>query len=158
MESLGLLYQRYLELVYGVCLKYLQDTAAAEDATMDIFTELVRKLPNQQIRSWRPWLYVFTKNHCLMALRKQKSAGRFKADPEEIMQSEPILHPFTEENDQKEKTFRNLEICLETLVAEQKRCIRLFYLEEKSYKEIARQTDWPLGSVRSYIQNGRRNL
>ena len=51
---LGQLYARYLELLYGLCLKYLRDAGRAEDATMDIYEQLVTKLRKHEVDSaWR---------------------------------------------------------------------------------------------------------
>ncbi|HRD81774.1 MAG TPA: sigma-70 family RNA polymerase sigma factor [Saprospiraceae bacterium] len=155
MEALGLVYQRYMELVYGVCLKYLQNEAEAEDAVMTIFEEVAAKAPKSEVREFRPWLYVLAKNHCLMALRK---AGRHflqSSDPA-LMQSDAFWHPDMEGDE--EAVLARLQKCMEQLTAQQKRCIDLFYLQGKSYKDIADEDGEELGKVRSHIQNGRRNL
>jgi RNA polymerase sigma-70 factor (ECF subfamily) len=47
---------------------------------------------------------------------------------------------------------------LEELGKEQKLCVILFYLEKRSYQEIALTTGYTLMQVKSYIQNGKRNL
>jgi RNA polymerase sigma factor (sigma-70 family) len=155
MEALGLVYQRYMELVYGVCLKYLQNEAEAEDAVMSIFEELAAKAAKSEVREFRPWLYVLAKNHCLMALRK---AGRHflqSSDPA-LMQSADLWHPDTEGDE--EAVLARLQKCMEQLSAQQKRCVDLFYLQGKSYKDIADADGEEIGKVRSHIQNGRRNL
>jgi RNA polymerase sigma-70 factor (ECF subfamily) len=51
-----------------------------------------------------------------------------------------------------------LEKCIETLGDEQKQCVKLFYLQEKCYKEITESTGFDMNKVKSYIQNGKRNL
>lgn len=154
MDVLGILYERYVELVYGVCLKYFKDAALAEDAVMNIFEELVTKVKKYEIQNFRPWLHVLTKNHCLMQLRKKKIVVSF--DPQ-LMQSDEIVHPnYGESSENGEE--KALKGCIEKLPDEQKQCVTWFYLEEKSYKDIAKMTDLELGKVRSYIQNGRRNL
>jgi len=155
---LATLFQRYTELIYGVCLKYLQDPPSAEDAVLGIYEQLHKKLPQQKIDNFRPWLYVFTKNYCLMQIRKEKK-GQFisTADPQ-LMQSDLLWHPVSEESKDSEQKFQNLDHCIEQLSIEQRHCIHLFYLKEKSYKEVAELTQRPLGKVRSFIQNGRRNL
>ena len=47
---------------------------------------------------------------------------------------------------------------MELLNPEQKQTVELFYLQEKSYKEIVDQTGFSMNDVKSYIQNGKRNL
>lgn len=150
------LYLRYYELVYGVALKYLPGAEAAKDAVMNIYTELLQKLPGQQIRSFKSWLYVFVRNHCLMQLRTDKKMPVDHEEPETFMQSGNFLH-HDDEND-KEAIFKLLEDCIKKLPEEQKQSIELFYLQSKSYQEVADKTGHEWNKVRSLIQNGRRNL
>ena len=155
LKVLAGLYQRYMDLVYGVCLKYLEDPEAARDAVMQVFEELVTKLRSHEVDRFRSWLHVLAKNHCLMQLRAQKKFRSTELDPE-IMQSADEWHP--EGRPDKEGQLTRLEDCIGGLPEEQRESIRLFYLEQRSYNEITTLTglDWNL--VRSRIQNGRRNL
>ncbi len=152
---LGVLLERYTELVYGVCIKILQDENEAQDAFMGIFEKLIVKAKTQDIKSFRPWLHVLTKNHCFEILRKRKRQLTVSyEDP--FVQSEPFEHPFSEDLSlEREKALKQ---CIKTLNEQQKECIRLFYFEGKSYVEIAEMKAVALGKIRSNIQNGRRNL
>lgn len=156
MAALGQLYDRYLELVYGLCLKYLKEEAKAEDAVMNIFEELAQKAAKHDIKQFRSWLYVLAKNFCLMQLRKESKQFQLSYDSN-FMQSEAFLHPMDEvvEGDEREN---KLQGCLDQLSDEQKQCIDLFYYQGKSYKEIADMKTEEVGRIRSHIQNGRRNL
>lgn len=155
LAVLGELYQRYMELVYGVCLKYFKETERAKDSVMLIFEELVTKLKKHEVENFRAWLHQLTKNHCLMQLRTPKNLKtvEFKV---EIVQSEENVHLNGEL--EKEENFEKLEYCLTTLTSEQQQVIRLFYLENKCYNEIVAITGHEWNQVRSFIQNGRRNL
>ncbi len=160
LEVLGVLYERYVELVYGVCLKYFKEKTKAEDGVIAIFEILVEKVRTQEIRQFRPWLHVVAKNHCLMQLRKKDRTVSFDdmlpTTQAAVVQSAGVLHPvdaFEEDGEQ-----LALKKCIEGLPPQQKHCVEQFYFEEKSYKEIADLTGDDLGLVRSYIQNGRRNL
>ena len=153
--TLASLYLRYSELVYGVCLKYLSDAETAKDAVMTIYTELVQKLPHQQINHFKSWLYVMAKNHCLMQLRTRSRMRTVEFQPE-VVQSEEFMH--LDGVLEKEAEFKKLEGCLETLGDEQRKAVRLFYLDGKCYNEISDTTNWDWNKVRSLIQNGRRNL
>jgi RNA polymerase sigma-70 factor, ECF subfamily len=155
LEYLGTLYERYTELVYGVCLKILKNEAAAQDAYMTTFEKLIEKVKTQDIKEFRPWLHVVVKNHCFEILRKN---GKHLTVSYEIefMQSEEIVHPFSEDLSLERESA--LEYCLDKLNEEQQQCVRLFYYEGKSYKEIAELKTEAVGRIRSYIQNGRRNL
>ncbi|MBK9382239.1 MAG: sigma-70 family RNA polymerase sigma factor [Chitinophagaceae bacterium] len=155
MAILGELYQRYMELVYGVCLKYFKEPERSKDSVMLIFEELVTKLKKHEVENFRAWLHQVAKNHCLMQLRTPKNMKtvEFKV---ELVQSEENVH--LNGVLEKEENFRKLEYCLGTLTSEQKESIKLFYLEGKSYNEIVDITGIEWNQVRSLIQNGRRNL
>jgi len=158
LETLGALYSRYMHLVYGVSLKYLESREDARDAVMQIFEKLIIELPGQEIRNFKSWLYVLTKNFCLMQIRSQKSAdGRMDGYrfEQEFMESESEMHPLDKE-DQSAKA--DLERCMEKLKKEQKQCIELFYYQNLCYQEIAEQLGINEKKVKSFLQNGKRNL
>jgi RNA polymerase sigma factor (sigma-70 family) len=154
-ETFGVLYERYMHLVYGTCLKYLKDTESAKDAVMNIFEELMTKLRSHQVDHFRSWLFVVAKNHCLMQLRKD-SRTRTTEIPISLMQSEEEIH--LNGVLEKENHLIALEDCLDKLPDDQQRSVRLFYLENKCYNEIADITGMEWNRIRSHIQNGRRNL
>ena len=152
---LGELFQRYMDLVYGVCLKYLKHSENAQDSVISIFEELIVKLQKHDVDNFKAWLYTLAKNHCLMRLRSEKKQRVVHIDGE-LMQSEENLHLNGELD--KEENFKKLEFCLGQLQTEQRKVIELFYLEGKCYNEITSLTGLEWNKVRSYIQNGRRNL
>lgn len=152
LAVLGRLYQRYMHLVYGVCLKYLKDEELSKDAVMQIFEELVDKVKKHQIEQFRGWLYVLARNYCLMQLRSAKKINVIALD--DVMENAFVSHPDIDQ----EQNFKALERCMEKLPAAQKQSVDLFYLNEKCYKEIADITGYTLNEVKSYIQNGKRNL
>jgi len=156
ISYLSTLYQRYMDLVFGVCLKYFKDTERSKDAVMDIFEELNTKLKHHEVENFKGWLHVLARNYCLMQLRSPRNmkTTEFSAN---FMQSEENTH-LNGEAFEKESNFVKLEECLQTLPAEQKDTVKLFYLENKCYNEIAEITGYEWNKVRSYIQNGRRNL
>ena len=155
LTILGRLYQRYMDLVYGVCLKYLKDPEPAKDAVMQIFEELVSKVKKHDIENFRGWLHQVAKNHCLMQLRTPKNLKTVELKTELVQSGENVhLNGILE----KEENFKKLEYCIGTLSNDQQVAIRLFYLEEKCYNEIVEITGQEWNQVRSFIQNGRRNL
>ncbi len=160
LEYLGKLFDRYIHLVYGVCLKYLKDRELSQDATMQIFEKLMVELPKREVENFKPWLHVMSKNHCLMQLRAQKSKlereGKLWKEQEEFMENCFELHPNNEEA--LEKNLDKMKKCIDQLKTEQKKCVSLFYLDEKCYQEISDQLQLELKKVKSYIQNGKRNL
>ncbi|MBY0433885.1 MAG: sigma-70 family RNA polymerase sigma factor [Cyclobacteriaceae bacterium] len=153
LEWLSSLYLRYTSLVYGVCLKYLKDRDEAKDAVMQVYERLIEGLLQHEVTNFRSWLYVTARNHCLMTLRSRKNKTTEEISPI-FMETQPVVHP----DDDREQDLTQMEKCLETLVAEQRTCVTLFYLEEKCYKEVAVLTGFDMNQVKSYIQNGKRNL
>jgi len=155
MSVLGELYQRYMELVYGVCLKYFKEPERSKDAVMQIFEELVSKLKKHEVDNFKGWLHQVAKNHCLMQLRTPKNMKTVEFQPELVQSGEEMhLNGVLE----KEDSFKRMEYCLGTLAEDQREAISLFYLESKCYNEIVELTGKDWNQVRSLIQNGRRNL
>jgi RNA polymerase sigma-70 factor (ECF subfamily) len=158
LEILGELYNIYIHLVYGVCLKYLNNREESKDAVSKIFEILITEIPKFEIQNFKSWLYVVTKNYCLMEIRKRKTEKkRLQVYSEEnFMESTEILHPIDETP---ESNLENeLKNCIEKLKQEQQNCILLFYYEKKCYKEISEKLNIEQGKVKSFIQNGKRNL
>jgi RNA polymerase sigma factor (sigma-70 family) len=156
MKYLSTLYQRYMELVFGVCLKYFKDTERCKDAVMDIFEELTVKLKQYEVDNFKGWLHVVARNHCLMQLRSPRNMKTTEFNAA-FMQSEQNTH-LNDEQLEKEENYSQLEKCMEVLQDEQKKCIELFYLKHKCYNEIVSITGYDWNKIRSYIQNGKRNL
>ncbi|MEP7236591.1 MAG: sigma-70 family RNA polymerase sigma factor, partial [Ferruginibacter sp.] len=138
INLLSTLYQRYMELVFGVCLKYFKDTERCKDAVMDIFDELNTKLRVHEVDNFKGWLHVLTRNYCLMQLRSPRNIKTTEFNGV-VMYSEQSSH-LNNEALEKEENFKKLEQCMETLPEEQKESVRLFYLESKCYNEIAEIT------------------
>jgi RNA polymerase sigma factor (sigma-70 family) len=155
LQVLGDLYKRYMPLVYGVCMKYLKDREESRDAVMQIFEKLVDALKKHEVSHFKSWLYTLARNYCLMKLRSQKGV-HFEEINASHVESDPFMHP---ENElQSELNLRRLERCLEELGEEQKTCVRLFYIQQKCYRDISEATGFDGNKVKSYIQNGKRNL
>ncbi len=159
-ECLGILFTRYSSFVYAVCLKYLKDRDESKDASMQIFEKLTSDLKKHTITNFKSWLHTVTKNYCLMQLRKNKGIIEISSDQIHFIQPSmdfnQSLHQ-VEENE-KEELLTRLEQAITKLNQEQKACIELFYIKEMSYQEISNITGYDLKSVKSFIQNGKRNL
>jgi RNA polymerase sigma-70 factor (ECF subfamily) len=157
LDFLAALYQRYMNLVYGVCLRYF-DEEASKDAVMQIFEELIIKLKQHEVQNFKSWLHVLARNHCLMKLRamKNKESRQVSIDDHPIVENGENGHH--ENGVSLEDNLQSMEKCLETLPEEQKRSVDLFYLKEKSYREVSVITGYEMNKVKSYIQNGKRNL
>jgi RNA polymerase sigma-70 factor (ECF subfamily) len=150
---IGILYERYSHLVMGVALKYLKNVEESQDITSKIFEELPTKLAKHSVEFFKSWLYRVTMNEAFQVLRKkgvEVTTDQFPSLESESLNSEEIQT--------KEKQLEALEKAIEELKPEQKKCIQLFYLQEKSYAEIAQELNLGLMKVKSYIQNGKRNI
>lgn len=154
-EWLGILLQRYTLLLLGVCMKYLKDEDEARDCVQQVFLKVIQELHKYKVEYFKSWLYMVAKNYCLMRLRDKQ--GRIPAG----LDNQPIAAP--EETDTRklqetDHTLDLMESALQELVTEQQQCVTLFYLQKKSYAEISSMTGFSMMQVKSYIQNGKRNL
>ena len=150
-DSFSVIYERYGHLVMGTCMKYLKDEFEAEDLTSKIFEELGEKIIRHTIENFKGWLYRLTKNECLMFLRKQKTRFLHHAQIDSLAEAE-------KEPENKEAQLSLMERSMDALKPEQEKCLRLFYLEDKSYQEVADLLHLDMKQVKSAIQNGKRNL
>ncbi len=152
---LGVLYDRYLPLVYGVCLKYFRNVHDAKDGVMQLFESLPEKVLQHEVKNFKSWLYVVCKNYCLMELRKVPK-NRNIVFQESYMEPAEEFH-FDKVMDN-ERRARALNDCISLLPPHQKEAVRLFFMKELSYKEISELTGNELSKVKSFIQNAKRNL
>ncbi len=155
LEALGKLYEKYMPLLYGLCLKYFRDEEKSKDAVMQIFEQLISKLKVHEVTNFKSWLYTLARNYCLMDLRSSNRHGFVNIEDHPV-ESEGFQHPGNE--DQKEDQLVKMGKCVEKLPDEQRVAIDLFYLQQKCYKEVAEITGFDANKVKSYIQNGKRNL
>jgi RNA polymerase sigma factor (sigma-70 family) len=155
-EWLGILLQRYTLLLLGVSMKYLKNEEEAKDSVQQIFLKVIQELQKYKVEYFKSWLYMVAKNHCLMKLRDRQGKitteinDRLTAKPEEETDRQKLL--------QNDHTLDLMESALKELNPEQEQCVTLFYLQKKSYQEISDTTGYTMLQVKSYIQNGKRNL
>lgn len=156
-EFVGALYERYGHLVLGLCIKYMKNKDEAKDLVIQIFSGLLTDLKKHKIQFFKSWLYVYSKNSCLMELRKRQRELKKELD---LQDNVHLIMDFSSPDHLKEKEHQisTMESALEKLNKEQKICIELFYLKNKSYVEIMEITGYSNNDVKSYIQNGKRNL
>ncbi|WP_423146584.1 RNA polymerase sigma factor [Rubrolithibacter danxiaensis] len=155
LEILGKLYEKYMPLVYGVCLKYLKDEEQSKDGVMQIFEQLIDKLKIHEVGNFKSWLYTLARNYCLMALRTASKHETVNLQ-DNFVEKGADFHLNSEAS--KEGELDLMEKCMEKLPEEQRISIDLFYLQQKCYKDVADLTGFDINKVKSYIQNGKRNL
>lgn len=156
-EIVGELYKRYGHLVLGLCIKYLKNSDEAQDMVIHIFSGLLSDLKKHKIQFFKSWLYVYSKNHCLMELRKKQKQLKTEL---EIKENVHLVMDFNDPShlNDKEHQISVMEKALNELSKEQKVCVELFYLQNKSYQQIEELTGYNNNQVKSHIQNGKRNL
>ena len=153
------LFKKHVTVVYGTCLFYLQDKDEAQDATMQLFEKLLLDVNNREIDHFKGWLSFVVRNHCISLIRKQKTQAKNVKSYYEFEYQDANLE--TEELIDRvgdEQMLEHMKQSLPKLKEGQRICIELFYLKDKSYQEIANDTSYSLNEIKSYIQNGKRNL
>lgn len=155
-EWLGILLQRYTLLLLGLCMKYLKNEEQAKDSVQQVFLKVITELRKYKVEYFKSWVYMVAKNHCLMILRDRQGkipaalTERLKIAAEEDQDKQALI--------QNDHTLDLMGTALKELNPEQQQCVTLFYLEKKTYQEISEATSYSLLQVKSYIQNGKRNL
>ena len=154
-QWLGILLERYTLLLLGVCMKYLKDEEQARDSVQQIFLKAITELHKYRVEYFKSWIYMVAKNHCLMQLRDRP--GKNTVEVKDNIPAEAI------EGDKEslisnERTYKYMSEALKELNADQQLCVTLFYMEKKSYQQIAEQTGFSMMQVKSHIQNGKRNM
>jgi RNA polymerase sigma-70 factor (ECF subfamily) len=153
------LFKKHVSVVYGTCLFYLQDKDEAQDATMQLFEKLMLDINNREIDNFKGWLSFVVRNHCISIIRKNKSQNKniksyYEFEYEDAnYETEEKINTVSDD-----VMLENMKQCLPKLKENQRLCVELFYLNNKSYQDIANQTGFTLNEIKSYIQNGKRNL
>jgi len=153
---LGLLFERYTLLLYGVCMKYLKNEEEARDGVQQVFLKAITELEKYKVDYFKSWIYMVAKNHCLMKIRDghKKTASELQDSHAQSPAEETDKNSLLE----KDRNLELLEMALRDLNPEQQQCVTLFYLHKKSYQQVAEETGFTLLQVKSHIQNGKRNL
>lgn len=156
---LGELFETHVKTVYGVCLFYFRDRDVAKDLVMQVFEKLITELRKTEVKNFKAWLGFVVRNHCISELRRNK--GRYVV-PETWLDFETKEAALEEEEKiagiREEQLLAHMAQCLPMLREQQKTCLELFYLKNQSYRQISEQTGFSENEVKSYLQNGKRNL
>ncbi len=154
-QWLGILLQRYTLLLLGVCMKYLKNEEEAKDGVQQVFLKAITELHKYKVDYFKSWIYMVAKNHCLMKLRHK---DRYSVEINEQLLATPEEADNKNRHLQKEQTLSDMEWAMQQINKEQQQCLTLFYLQKKSYQDITAETGFSMLQVKSYIQNGKRNL
>ena len=155
------LYRRYALLVKGVAIKYMEDVGLAEDMVSRVFEKLYTKLATVQVQQFKSYVYTSTKNECIGELRrtnrlrdKQNAYVELEKSRTDFMENEGLTRLMNSPVSIEDK----VQSAVDQLPPEQRQCIHLFFFKDKSYKEIEADTQYTPKQVKSYLQNGKRNL
>ena len=152
---LGILLPRYTLLLLGVSMKYLKNEEDAKDAVQQVFLKVINELSKYKVDYFKSWIFMVARNHCLMKLRGSKTSS--------VEINENVLSATDSDEGiaihlEKEKLLTDMEEAMKELSTEQQQCVTLFYLQKKSYAEVAEMTGYTMLQVKSHLQNGKRNL
>lgn len=159
-EWIGILFDRYAILLLGLCMKYLKNEEDARDSVQHIFLKVLSDVHKHEVLHFKAWIYQVAKNHCLMQLRKTNTRYSKELDENTMggtMETEQEKEAKADMM-QKDILLENMQQAMSMLNGEQQACVKLFYLDKRSYQEISDTTGYSLLQVKSYIQNGKRNL
>jgi len=159
-KLLNELFTRYIHLTYNLCFKYLKNDEACKDAVIEIYEQLINDIKKYEIKHFKNWLYVKTKNYCLNK-KNQKNNSKIELLFFEQIDNIFVEFPFFINHSTEEINIidnNQMETVINKLNAKQKKCIQLFYFENKSYNEISAITGYDIKKVKSHLQNGKRNL
>ncbi|MBN9351332.1 MAG: sigma-70 family RNA polymerase sigma factor [Chitinophagaceae bacterium] len=151
---LGILLPRYSLLLFGVCMKYLKNEEDARDSVQQIFVKVIDELKKYEVTYFKSWIYMVAKNYCLMQIRNHKNVPAEWNDNIQIAEDADDR----ESRKNKERLLNELHENLSKLKPGQRQCLDYFYLQKKSYAEISQLTGYSISQVKSYLQNGKRNL
>ena len=152
---LGRLYETYKQSIFLHCLKMVGHEEDAKDLASETFIRAFDRIEGFKPGSpFLPWLMRIATNLCIDHLRKKNRHTFYEFD-----ESHSAI-AIQNESEPKEPMISGERIIemLKQLKPSQKRCFCLFYIHNLTYKQIAELTGYPLGRVRSYIQNGKRNF
>ena len=141
----------YRTKVYRLAFSFVRNPADAEDLAQEAFVRLWRALPSYDGRaSFSTWLYVIARNACLSELRRRGVRP--------VSAIEDAGEPAVPSSGPSAEARLDCEALVETLPEPQRQVVRLFYLEERSYEQVAAMLDMPINTVRSHLHRARKRL
>jgi len=154
-------FTRNIRLIEKECSQYFY-AHKKDDMAMEIMEHLMKTKDRYEIANERGWIRVVCRNYCLKKLQKRDKKRTIYPIAEEITQCEEMVweeprqvYEIATDQDEKEQILKK---ALFLLKHEQSICVYYRYYEEKTYKEIAKITQFTTQQIKSYIQNGKRNL
>lgn len=155
------LYQLTYKTAYHTASLFLKKQEDIEDVLQNSYIKAYKKLPElKNPESFENWIKIIVENECKNYIKKEKRIHApiifFKNKAEEY--SEEWKQPVPQEYMEREELRKNVSDILDTLSQETRACIVLFHYEQKSLSEISEILDIPLGTVKSRLHNGRKQI
>jgi RNA polymerase sigma-70 factor (ECF subfamily) len=153
-EAFDRLLPEFQHKVFRLAYAMLGEAGAAEDMAQDVFIRIWKALPGYRGQSsLSTWIYAITRNACLSALRKV-------GVKREVSMEEPGVARAAEATGLEAGGGAGIDVLrfLKQLPEKHQQVLRLYYLEEKSYEEVARLLEWPMGTVKVYLHRARKEL
>jgi RNA polymerase sigma factor (sigma-70 family) len=149
--AVNYLFDRYGHLVFGICMKYLNEPQAAKRTTEEIFIKLLDDLKRFYIDQFKPWLFKMVNSYCQMESQNEVAVINNTIASTDINIENEI------EKD-REYTPELLNMAIKQLDVSQRNCIELFYMEKMNYIAISQKTTFTPQQIKTLIQKGKQNL
>jgi RNA polymerase sigma-70 factor, ECF subfamily len=135
----------YQDKVFRLCYSMLGDRAQAEDAAQESFLRIWKSIDRYRGDSAiGTWIFSITRNVCLTAISKRRRPAPIeeaeRAKPEAPNRQRDIIHLVLQ------------------LPENYRQVVMLFYMEDRSYDEVARLLDLPVGTVKTHLHRARQQL
>ncbi|HXS36137.1 MAG TPA: sigma-70 family RNA polymerase sigma factor [Flavipsychrobacter sp.] len=149
--AVNYLFERYGHLVFGICMKYINQPKTAKRTTEEIFIKLLDDLKRFYIDEFKPWLFKMVNNYCRMQSQNEVTIiNNTIASTDINIENEIEKHG--------DYTPELLNMAIKQLEIVQRNCIELFYIEKMNYAAISQKTTYTPQQVKSLIQKGKQNL
>jgi RNA polymerase sigma-70 factor (ECF subfamily) len=160
-DALGVLYDRYNRLIFGLALSIVGDQATAEEITLDVFTRVWEKATTYRKEEAKvnTWLTSITRYRAIDELRRRQA--RPEKHSVEWAELSPDQVPRTngvEIAAELAMQRQHVRSALAALPEEQRRVLTLAYFQGYTQREIAAALDLPLGTVKTRIRLAMKKL
>ena len=152
-RAFDLLVDRYQDKVFHLALGLMRDWDAAEDMTQEIFIRVWKGLAGYTgAASLSTWIYTIGRNACLTELKRRASSPKVCAEASVLERAAAAQVPGPDEGT------IDVRALLGRLPERYRRAMTLYYLEEKSYQEVAEMLGIPLGTVKTFLHRAKKEL
>ncbi|MGO8697180.1 MAG: RNA polymerase sigma factor [Limisphaerales bacterium] len=157
-EAFDLAVEQYKDKVFRLAWSMLRDEAQAEDIAQEVFVKIWKGLPGYHGgASLSTWIYTITRNTCLTELGRRAARPTVSLHAPE-MESAAEAIPALQCAEAECGLEMDAQTMLEELPEKYRQVITLFYLEEKAYEEMAAMLGIPLGTVKTLLFRGKKEL